>query len=228
MSFQEQAEILSKRVGSGKPKAMAFAGLVLTVVVISLMAVFFFLQSSNDGFVLEVAPDKRGDTSLEENSAPLEDSLGVVEEQEKIVVHVGGSVNKPGVYELTWGDRVEKAIAAAGGASDGAVLDALNLARILQDGEQILVPHERDYESGAPGTSNPQGISASTAQGKVNINTADVTQLDSLPGIGESTAQKIIADRETNGPFEKVEDIQRVSGIGEKKYEQLADLISVG
>lgn len=228
MSFQEQAEILSKRVGPGKPKIMAFAGLVLTVVVISLMAVFFFLQSSNDGIVLEVAPDKREDSSLEENSERLEDSIGVEEKQEKIVVHVGGSVNKPGVYELTLGDRVEKAIAAAGGASDGAVLDALNLARILQDGEQILVPHERDYETGALGTSNTQGISASIAPGKVNINTADVTQLDSLPGIGESTAQKIIADREANGPFEKVEDIQRVSGIGEKKYEQLAELISVG
>lgn len=228
MSFQEQAENLTRRIGPGKPKAMAFAGLVLTILVLCFMTVFFFLQSSNDGFVLEAPTDKDTDLALETNSDNSKSSLGVEDEPEKIVVHVGGSVNNPGVYELTLGDRVEKAIDAAGGASDGAMLEALNLARILQDGEQILVPNEKDYDMQGLGSSQNQGMGQGTVAGKVNINTADITQLDSLPGVGESTAQKIIADREANGPFEKPEDIQRVSGIGEKKYEQLADLISVG
>lgn len=108
--------------------------------------------------------------------------------------------------------------------ADDASGDALNLARILNDGEQVIVPtaEERmqELQAAADGGARPAG--------KVNINTATAEQLDTLPGIGESTAQKIIADREANGPFSSPEDLKRVSGIGDKKYAELADLITVG
>lgn len=131
----------------------------------------------------------------------------------------------PGVYELAEGARVSDALEAAGGAVEGAAPDALNLARVINDGEQIIVPTEEDQEQQAASGS---AAGASGMGGKVNINTATAEQLDTLPGIGESTAQKIIADREANGPFASVEDLKRVSGIGDKKYADLADLITVG
>lgn len=163
MSFQEQAEKLTRSIGPGKPKAMAFAGLVITVIILCFMAAFFFLQPSNDEFVLEAATEN----SDEANSENIKSSQDDVDELEKIVVHVGGSVKNPGVYELTLGDRVERAIEAAGGTSEGALLDALNLARILQDGEQILVPNEKDYETNGFSSSNVEGTGGGVVAGKL-------------------------------------------------------------
>lgn len=148
-----------------------------------------------------------------------------------IVVHVGGAVVEPGVRELPEGARVQDAVDAAGGFAQGAACDALNLARVVADGEQVVVPTLADLEtaaaegpvsgSGSPALGAPLG-------GKVNINTASADQLDALPGVGPSTAQKIVADREANGPFVSPEDLKRVSGIGDKKFAALADSICVG
>lgn len=146
----------------------------------------------------------------------------------RVVVHVSGAVASPGVYEVNEGARVQDAVDAAGGFSADAAIDAVNLARILSDGEQVLIPTEdqvadgmvsRPTDAGSPGDSS--------ASEPVNINTAGADELDSLPGVGPATAQAIIDEREANGPFESVEDIQRVSGIGEKKFEKLKDSIRV-
>ncbi|MFR8010112.1 MAG: helix-hairpin-helix domain-containing protein, partial [Gordonibacter urolithinfaciens] len=151
-------------------------------------------------------------------------------------VHVGGAVAAPGVYDLAEGARVLNAVEAAGGFAEGAARDALNLARTVSDGEQVVVPSEADIaaqeaaSAGVGGASAGAGASApaGSASGKVNINTASATQLDTLPGVGASTAEKIVADREANGPFKTVEDLKRVSGIGDKKFAALADAICVG
>lgn len=159
-----------------------------------------------------------------------------------LVVHVAGQVHRPGVYELPSGARVIDSLEAAGGALGSAATQALNLARPLSDGEQVLVPSEEEVANGtfaaqmtgsgnaaaSGGVGSTSGIGASAGAGtKVNINTADVSALDTLPGVGPSTAQKIVADREANGPFSDPEDLGRVSGIGPKKLEQLKDLVSV-
>jgi len=150
----------------------------------------------------------------------------------RVKVHVAGCVAAPGVVVLAEGSRVADAVAAAGGLSEGAAADAVNLARVIQDGEQVLIP---TAEQATTGSACPQGTDgdaggqqgAASDAGVVNINTAGTGELQSLPGIGPSTAAKIVEDRKANGPFKSRDDLKRVSGIGEKKYEGIADLICV-
>ena len=159
-------------------------------------------------------------------SEPIEDTSSDTPIVEKIFVHVEGAVAAPGLFELSEGSRVYDAIQAAGGFTEDARHDAVNLARVLTDGEQIIVPTTQT--DGGSDTTPATAASPGTATGKVNINTADAATLDTLPGIGASTAAKIVADREANGPFKTIEDLKRVSGIGDKKFTQLEGCITVG
>ncbi|MDI6901392.1 MAG: ComEA family DNA-binding protein [Anaerosomatales bacterium] len=149
-----------------------------------------------------------------------------------IVLHVAGAVRHPGVYELPDGARVHDAIEAAGGVLASAAPDALNLARIVADGERLYVPTADEVDAGmADGEPYGGGPGASTASGGaalVDINTADAATLEQLPGIGPATAAKIVDDREKNGPFKTVDDLARVSGIGAKKIEALRDSATAG
>ncbi|MFM7718135.1 MAG: ComEA family DNA-binding protein [Actinomycetota bacterium] len=141
-----------------------------------------------------------------------------------VFVHVVGRVREPGVYELAAGDRLIDAIAAAGGARGDADLEALNLAAPVADGTQVVVP--RRGESTAPATVGgaPAGVDAS---GKVNINTASLAELETLPRVGEVLAQRIIDHRTANGPFASIEGLLDVSGIGDATFEGLRDLVTV-
>jgi len=150
-----------------------------------------------------------------------------------VYVHVVGAVRRPGVVCIPQGSRVAECIDSAGGLLSNAQPRAVNLARLVVDGEQILVPTLDEWQSGqaAGPTSAPsaaQGPGATeSATSRVNLNTADAAALDALPGVGPSTAAKIIADREANGPFAAPEDLMRVSGIGTKKYEALKEFLTV-
>ena len=130
------------------------------------------------------------------------------------------------MQELEEGSRVQDAVEAAGGFADGAARDALNLARVLQDGEQVVVPTEEELTASV--SPSAEVSAAPAARGRININPATAEELDALPGIGPATAEKIVADREANGPFSTIEDLKRVSGIGDKKYTELADSVCVG
>lgn len=144
-----------------------------------------------------------------------------------IIVHVAGMVRLPGVYQLAEGDRVIDAIDLAGGARRGAALEALNLAAVLTDGQQVLVPKRGAASApGGPaaGDSAPVGGPSGSL---VNINSADAAALDSLPGIGEVLAQRIIDHREAHGPFGSVDELISVSGIGEVTLEELRPLVTV-
>lgn len=154
-----------------------------------------------------------------------------VEETSNIKVYVTGEVNAPGVIELEEGARIEDAIEGAGGIKAEANLKNINLAYEVSDGEKIYIPNlseatEEDVEQTSSGESSG-GSSSSNSNGKVNINKATATELTSVPGIGESTAQKIITYREENGKFKAIEDIKNVSGIGDSKYESMKDSICV-
>lgn len=135
-----------------------------------------------------------------------------------VAVHVKGEVKKPGYYELNYGSRVKDAIDKAGGAAKNANLNGLNLAAKLRDGDEIIVPSKgRDASSDI----------IESGENAVNINTADVSLLCTLEGIGKETAEAIVAYRINNGGFETIEDLKNVDGIGKAKFDAIKDKIIV-
>lgn len=163
----------------------------------------------------------------------------------KVVCHVTGCVNRPGVYTLEAGQRIIDAIKTAGGAKPNANLDALNLAQKVEDGSKIEVPEVLSgavpsaapaalpYSSGQP-TPSPGGRTSSApaklsspGQGVVHINSAGLDELQRLPGVGPATAQKILDYRRSIGAFRRTEQIMDVSGIGPKKYEKMRPFLAL-
>ena len=138
-----------------------------------------------------------------------------------IYIHILGAVARPGLYLLADGERALDAVGAAGGFTATADQSGVNLARLLVDGEQILVPEigEAPAAGVAPGTQTPGG--------KVNINTADETVLETLPRVGPAMAKRIVDWRTKNGRFTAVEDLMSVTGVGEKTFDQLKDLVTL-
>jgi competence protein ComEA len=152
----------------------------------------------------------RGNT--EASAAP--EIIPVTVAEPEIFVDVAGAVNKPGVYSLTGKSRVIDAIKAAGDSAPGADLSTINLARILNDGEQIYVDSTVINSSGVR-------VSKSVHTGPININRATAKQLDALDGIGPVIAQRIVDYRKKNGSFISIDDLQKVSGIGAAKFAQI-------
>lgn len=167
-------------------------------------------------------------------------------DSQEITVHVAGAVAAPGVVVLPSGSRVVDALEAAGGAAADADTDQLNLARLLVDGEQVRVPRVGEdasqWAAGAGSTTasgtgsggagsaggSPGSSGGGAATGLININTAGASELETLPGIGPATAQKIVDFRESNGPFSSVDDLLDVPGIGDAKLEAVRDLVTTG
>jgi competence protein ComEA len=143
-----------------------------------------------------------------------------------VIVDVAGWVRRPGVYEFRQGDRVIDAIRMAGGGKSGADLQSINLAALLTDGQQIVVPRKGE---GGPGAETGAGTAPGPvgAEPMINLNTATLDQLESLPGIGPALGQRILDYRQQHGPFRKVEDLLNVSGIGEKRLADLRSKVTV-
>lgn len=171
-------------------------------------------------------------------------------------VYVTGAVSSPGVYDLPRGSIWQDAVAAAGGSSPLADLSHVNLAQLLKDGDQVTIPALAATSAPAPlsATSAPAPLAATSAPAatpaaptagpgspastptpteapagnqKININTASVAELDTLPGIGPAIAQRIIDYRTAHGPFNKIEDLMNVKGIGQATFDKLKDLVTV-
>ena len=156
------------------------------------------------------------------------------DKKREIIVHITGAVQKEGVYTLKENSRVADAVTSAGGLTEDADMSKVNLAYILEDGVKINIPSKNDTEEDEY-TEDAQFVeniySDSGTGGKkmdlVNINKATQTELETLPGVGPSTALKIINYREENGPFSNIEDLKSINGIGESKYEKIKDSICV-
>jgi competence protein ComEA len=147
-----------------------------------------------------------------------------------VIVHVAGAVRDPGVYRLRTGARVDDAVGRAGGATSRADLSQVNLAAKVEDGRQILVPRRVPAAAaaapvGTPGTA--AGVGTTTPGVPLNLNTATPEQLDTLPGVGPATAQKILAYRQEHGGFGSVEELGEVPGIGDVRLAALRDLVRV-
>ena len=181
----------------------------------------------------------------QENELEVENETNEInvdeENSEKIAtikVHVSGAVKNEGVYELEEDARIADAIEKAGGVSDIANMKNVNLASKLEDGMKIYIPKqgedvlENDLEENINNKETTLGRSGTNSnveneKEKININKATKEELDTLPGIGESTAQKIIQYREEHGSFKNIEELKEVKGIGDAKYEEIKDLVDI-
>lgn len=185
--------------------------IIITVLVISL---FNFIRKEF------IDKDNGKEKLVEELIEEVEEDIK--EEPEEIMVHISGQVYKPGLVKLEPGARVIDAVNAAGGLKKNADLDKINLAKKLVDEEKIYIP---EIGENIEGDLLDYSTSADVGN-KININTCTKEELLSLPGIGEVLAERIIEYREKT-PFKKLEDLMNVSGIGEKKFESIKDMIVV-
>lgn len=199
--------------------------LIAILAVILSVIIYYIWQSSQntEEELLEISQDIKIEKETEEivPTTPVE-----------IIVHIAGAVENDGIQKLPENSRVADAIEAAGGLTSDANTKNVNLAQKIVDGQKIYIPNNAEDEEDIEiiENSTPQVETTdifSSGNGLVNINTATQTELETLPGIGPSTASKIISYRNTNGKFKSIEDIQNVSGIGDSKYAQIEDKITV-
>ncbi|MEW6189355.1 MAG: helix-hairpin-helix domain-containing protein [Actinomycetota bacterium] len=191
---------------------------------VELVAIIFLVSLLLLGGGILYVRSKSATTSVKEIT-PIERKVQRAKKPLKVVVHVCGAVRVPGVYELSGSKRVTDAIQVAGGPTPDANLDALNLAAKLVDGQKIYVPKEGEVKAGE--SISPTLSGNGTVDGPINLNTASVEQLDQLPRIGPVLAQRIIEYRQSNGGFKSIDDLQKVEGIGPKKFEQIKDRVTV-
>lgn len=189
----------------------------LPIVVVA--ALLFFWMGEND----EKAQIKENDRPVSEiveqesvEETPVEDI------KSEIYVDISGCVYNPGVYKINGGTRLFQVVEKAGGLTPEADTDSINQAEEVYDGQKILI-----FPKGSGGESQISPADNGSQNGKININTADSIKLQEIPGVGPSTAQKIIDYRQNYGKFKSKEDIVNVSGIGEKTYENIKDYITV-
>lgn len=199
-----------------KPKIMK---VVIAVIVVILAMVYYFSTHKRTNDYKDILTNN----IVVENKTQ---EKAQTEEKSKMKVYVTGEVNIPGVIELEEGARIEDAVKGAGGVKAQADLNNINLAYEVSDGEKIYIPNVAEAGEEVS-TFTETSTSNSNSNGKININKANATELTSIPGIGASTAQKIITYREENGKFQAIEDIKKVSGIGDSKYESMKDFIAV-
>ena len=195
--------------------------LLLIVIIIGGGIILYKNINSEDNFTINRASNISEDNSKIQIEIP------------SVIVHITGAVKNPGVYQLSSTDRIIDAVKIAGGETEEANLDLINLAALLKDGQKIIVPYQIYNETGEEDNRNiynniEKGYSSSDSTSrKININIADTIILQTLPGIGSVLSERIIEYRNKNGLFGVIDDIKNVSGIAEKKYEGIKDLICV-
>ncbi len=199
--------------------------LIIIVIFILLFIGYYIISKASNSDYISLETEEND--IIEEQTEEQEN----LQEESFIVVHITGAVKKQGVIELKEGSRISDAIESAGGATKEADLSKINLAYIVKDGQKIYVPNKNDKEETNNITEdageNVIQNDTTSKQEKVNINTASQTELETLNGIGPSTALKIINYRQQNGNFKKIEDVKNVPGIGDSKYEGIKENICV-
>lgn len=233
LNYSEEGEIYIRINDFNKKNKILLIVIVAIVAIISYYFIFDRKEEwlNNQEQNLEIKEEIKTNDQIENNSNEQQ-----LEKNENIIVHVSGAVNKEGIVELKNNSRIIDAIDKAGGLKDEADITNINLAYIIEDGMKIHIPSKEEKESTIIVESN---IDSGTVEQsneiksnnnkklKININTATKTDLETLPGIGESTALKIIEYRKKKGKFKLIEDIKQVNGIGENKFNKIKELITV-
>lgn len=199
--------------------------IVIIVGIIIIIGILYFIYNGID---------KKSTDQIDNNMLSIENNTKENEEsKELVIVHITGAVKTPGIVKLSEGARIEDAIDKAGGLTEDADISDVNLAYVLEDGIKIKIPtisEEKNEEiiinSSGEGIVEKE-ISNNSENKIININKANETDLQTLPGIGASLAGRIVEYRNSNGKFNEIEDIKNVSGIGDSKYENIKNLICV-
>lgn len=197
--------------------------IAITVILISVITILCYYMYSKEG--TEVIIEENTNENIVKKETKSEQEVS----KEKVIIHIAGAVNKEGILELEKGKRISDAIEMAGGLKENAELKNINLAYVLEDGEKIYIPIINE-EIDISMQKQQNTIEKSTelnVNKKININTADKNELETITGIGEATAAKIIEYRKENGKFSSIEELKKVSGIGEKKFEKLKNEITI-
>lgn len=216
-----------------KKKIFVFA--IILLICPTILLVKDKLNSKDDIYILTEESTVSDENKNNDKKEKIEDEKENISNKE-ITVYVSGEVNKSGVVTLKEGDRLAVAVEKLGGTTKKADLNNINLAIRVKDEEHYIIPkigeakqedlkdvnNTKDIENAEIKNENTEKDSS-----KININTATLEELDKLPGVGEATANKIISHREENGQFKNIEDIKNVNGIGDKKFENMKELICV-
>lgn len=217
--------------------------LIIIVIVFGALYKYYYAEDDNTYIENEIKTEENSSEyeGIEENSNTIEikqtnNRIGKVKSEKTIWVHVIGEVQTPGVVELEEGSRIIDAIEKAGGKTEDADLSKINLAYVIEDGVQIYVPRIGEDMNNITQISEEAGVGIITQTSKqedagktikVNINTANLEKLQTLPGVGNATAQKILDYKKEHGNFKNIEEIKNVSGIGESKFNNLKNYIVV-
>jgi len=197
--------------------------LLLIVIIVGVGIVLYKNINNEDNFIINRASD------ISENNPAIQIEIPPV------IIHIAGAIKNPGVYQLKSTDRIVDAVKIAGGATEEANLDLINLAALLKDGQKIIIPYKISNETDEGISKNIYNnveseyysSSSVSTNAKININIANANMLQTLPGIGPVLSERIIEYRNQNGLFGVIDDVKDVSGIAEKKYEGIKDLICV-
>ena len=202
------------------------------VALVLLAAVVFFggFGEESDNSINVEAAQAQTETESSMEGAETDAAADTAASMGPVYVDIGGCVKKPGVYQVVEGTRLFEVIKAAGGLTPEADVSQINQAETVTDGQKVVIPaigEGGQAEGRGEGDDSAGAAGGITADGRVNINKADSTQLQELPGVGPATAEKILDYREANGAFQSPEEIKNVSGIGDKTYEKMKDKICV-
>lgn len=210
---------LSRRAGLARVPLPVLACIVVACIVLVVLALVRFVPTETSA-----SQDFEAPAQAEEQAASEQDS-----DVRQVGVDVEGAVASPGLYLVSADARVNDAVAAAGGMTSDADRQRVNLAQKVEDGMQVYVPSREEVPAatGTTTTGAGQALSSGASKGKVNLNTASAEELQTLSGIGPSLSQRIIDYRQANGPFKSVDDLRKVSGIGDTRFKSLKDLVCV-
>ncbi len=202
-----------------KHKNIVVVLILCGIVVITFAALTLSAQKNLKSEESEEIEEVKEPAVVEENNTFI-----ATEKTDNQKVYISGEVVNPGVYDISTGDRIDDIINYAGGVTEEANITYINLAEIVTDEQHIIIPNDEQVSESTTVNGN---TNSNTTSSKININKASVSELTQLNGVGEATAKSIVEYRETNGKFNSIEDIKKVSGIGDKTFEKFKDQIDV-